>query len=57
MDVPEVPSVMDLPSLERILESIPEGNRHRLDFKLESRAKRVKIARSLTNWQVIALYP
>ena len=47
---------MALPSLEHILERIPEKNRHRLDLKLDNRRERVNIARRLTNWKTIAQY-
>ena len=43
-----------LPSLEALLGAIPEENRYRLDHKLENRKSRATIAKSITNWRVVA---
>lgn len=41
-------------SLETYLDLIPEECRHRLDHKIDEDGSLAKIARSITNWQVVA---
>ena len=47
---------MATPSLEALLDAIPEEKRRLLDYKLESRKSRATIAKSITNWRVVAQY-
>ncbi|CAI8019371.1 Stress-activated protein kinase JNK [Geodia barretti] len=46
----------DLPPLEVVLKCIPAANRCRLDEKLENRRSRVKIAKSIGNWKILARF-
>ena len=46
----------DLPPLEVVLKCIPAANRWRLDEKLENRRSRVKIAKSIGNWKILARF-
>lgn len=41
-------------TLETYLDLIPDEFRHRLDYKLEEGGSLVRIARSITDWQVVA---
>ena len=45
-----------LPSLDALLDAIPEEDRHLLDHKLESRKSRATIAKSISNWRVVAQF-
>ena len=45
-----------LPSLEALLEAIPVENRYLLKRKLENRKSRATIAKSITNWRVVAQF-
>ena len=44
------------PSLKLMLASIPAANRHVLDEKIEDMGRRARIARSLSNWRVVAQF-
>jgi hypothetical protein len=47
---------METPSLDALLDAIPEENRHLLDHKIESRKSRATIAKSISNWRVVAQF-
>ena len=47
---------MASPSLDALLASIPRENRHLLDQKLEDRKSRATIAKSISDWPVVAQF-